>query len=394
MEFDILKYNGESPVVIYGAGVYGEYTLRALEFNGLKPVCFCDRAKSGKDYLGFHVYDYKFIDSLDNPVVLLAVGAAYQNAALFLDELNIQYYDIYKLCFEDTVYDIENLSTQARDIAFYKRLYMFGKNIYRHGESFFLYSIDWVITERCSLRCKDCSNLMQYYQSPKNISKDMALKQLKRLLDIVDGIFDVRIIGGEPFMNPEMYDILYEALNLDRISNFSIYTNATILPDSKMKELLKNDKIKCEISDYGELARNFPKFVEIMENEKIRYHVVRMNEWHALGALKNRDMTEAQMKQLFSHCYCNDLLTLLNGKVYRCPYSAHGRNLNAIPYNEEDEVDLFSGSREYLRSKLKFMIFEKNFDNACGYCSGRNYHLGSVPPAVQISQPLDYKRIN
>ena len=394
LEFEVDKYDGKTPIFIYGAGVFGEYTLRALEFRGIKPNGFCDRAKCGRDYLGLHIYDYKYLYSMNKPIVLLAVGAQYKNAADFLEKTGIEYLDIYKLCFEDTTYDFVKLSTQARDILYYRRLYLFGKNTYGEKNNLTLFSIDWVITEKCSLRCRDCSNLMQYYHSPKNKSKMEAMNSLTKLLDVVDGIFDVRVIGGEPFMNQEMPYMLEEAVKLDKIQNLSIYTNATILPNEHMIAVMKNNKIKCEISDYGKLSRNLSGFIEIMEKENIRYHVVNIDEWHELGPLKNRNMTIEEMKKIFSQCYCNDLLTLLDGKVYRCPHSAHGRNLEAIPYHEEDVVDLSSGSREYNRNKLQFMMFEKNYDYACGYCSGRNYHLGSVTPAIQTDHPLEYDKIH
>ena len=34
----------------------------------------------------------------------------------------------------------------------------------------FLHSVDIVIAEKCSLNCKDCSNLMQYYKNAQNIN--------------------------------------------------------------------------------------------------------------------------------------------------------------------------------------------------------------------------------
>lgn len=37
-----------------------------------------------------------------------------------------------------------------------------------------LNSIDFIVTERCSLRCRDCSNLMQYYKNP--VDEDMQLQ--------------------------------------------------------------------------------------------------------------------------------------------------------------------------------------------------------------------------
>ena len=36
--------------------------------------------------------------------------------------------------------------------------------------------IDIMITEKCSLKCKDCSNLMQYYQKPVNSDLNILIK--------------------------------------------------------------------------------------------------------------------------------------------------------------------------------------------------------------------------
>ena len=36
-----------------------------------------------------------------------------------------------------------------------------------------------MITEKCTLKCKDCANLMQFYESPINID----LKEVQLILD-------------------------------------------------------------------------------------------------------------------------------------------------------------------------------------------------------------------
>ena len=208
---------------------------------------------------------------------------------------------------------------------------------------------------------------------------------------IVSEIMDVRVIGGEPFMVPYLAEAMEHFLEDDRIKNFSIYTNATILPNEQMIKIMKHRKVKCEVSDYGPAAKNFGEFVKILEKEKIRYRIVKMEEWHQLGGLRKREISQENMKKVFQDCYCNNLLTMLKGKVYRCPYSAHGRELDAIPYHEEDVVDLY-GTDSYVRHKLYYLIYRKEFDYACGYCSGRNYHLAAVEPAVQTRACLDYKK--
>lgn len=392
-EFDYNFYENQKSVIIYGAGVYGEYVYMALKHHNIRPTCFCDRAKSGKSHHGLPIYDYTYIKSLDHPIILLAVGAQYVEVANFLDSNGIDYYDIYELCFVDTSYDEEELTAQTKDIEYYKSLLHFGKKYGKANDSLSLFSVDWVITERCSLRCRDCSNLMQYYQHPENKKKEALLTELTALSNACDKIMDVRIIGGEPFMHPAITDILTGALKIDNIHNFSIYTNATILPSYDMLQLMKDKRVKCEISDYGSLAKNFPRFIDLMESNHIRHHIVKVDEWHKLGGLINHNRSVEAMKSIFSNCYCNDLITLLDGKLYRCPYSAHGRNLEAIPYKKSDVVDIFNTDTKMLKTELKQLVFEKEYDLACSYCDGRNYHLATVKPAIQTSKPLEYERI-
>ena len=391
-EFEIDSYMlDKRPIVIYGAGIFGEYTLRALQAHGAEPVCFCDRAKSGKEYLGYPVYDYTAITRYESPVVLVAAGAQFNEVYQFLLDRGItDLYSIGKFVFEDTRLPMETLSLQGQDVQYYKRLYQFGLNYHKNADKFYIFSLDWMITTRCSLRCKECSNLMQYYKNPENIDKKRLQEELERVLEIVDGIMDIRVIGGEPFMHPEIADIMEPFLDDSRIGNFSIYTNGSILPKGKMLRILKHPKVKCEISDYGSLVKNFSKFVELMQKEGIRHRVAELEEWQKLGGLYDRKSTETDMRNTFRICYCNDLFTMLEGKIYRCPYSANGRKLGAIPYKEEDVVDLYGGSVQYLKQKLKYLVFDKEFDYACGYCSGRNNHLGTVPPAEQTDHPLDY----
>lgn len=392
-EFKIEKYMTEKrPVIIYGAGIYGEYTLRALQEYDVEPVCFCDRAKAGKSYLGYAVYDYKAIYKYDNPVVLLAAGALFCEIFQFLLERDIiEVYSIYQFVFLDTVLPMNRLSLQGQDIRYYRELYQFGMDYAKDSDQIFMYSLDWVVTTRCSLRCKECSNLMQYYMNPQNFEVETLQDNLSKVLELVVCIMDVRVIGGEPFMHPQLAEIMEPLLDNPKIRNFSIYTNASILPNQKMIKVLKHEKVKCEISDYGGLVKNFPLFIEIMQKENIRHHIVKLEEWHKLGGLKDRQKDEDAMRNTFGICYCKDM-SLLDGKIYRCPYSANGRMLDAIPYKEEDVVDLYSGSIGYLKYKLKYLMFEKDFDHACGYCSGRNNHLATVEPAIQIEQPLKYQK--
>ena len=60
--------------------------------------------------------------------------------------------------------------------------------------------LDLVITECCSLKCRDCSNLMQYYQKPENLKTESIIQDLTNLLQCVR-VGELNILGGETFVN-------------------------------------------------------------------------------------------------------------------------------------------------------------------------------------------------
>lgn len=387
-EFDASKYDGE-PVVIYGAGTFGEYTLLALRQQGIEPVCFCDRGKKGEIIQGIRVCEYSYILNINNVIVLLAVGTALKEVKEFLQKKGItNIFSIYQFVFDNKFLDINQVSAERRDLYYFKHLYQFALE-HLENEDMGMFSLDWVITEKCSLRCRDCANLMQYYESPNNYSVAELQKNLDRVLQITGKIFDLRVLGGEPFMNPDLKEILGKYLDDNRVINITLYTNATILPRDNMLKVLKHSKVKCQISNYGGIVKNFDNFISVMVDNRIRYTVTEAGLWQDLGKLENREKNEMEMKATFLRCECNNIPTLLKDKIYRCPFSAHGRNLDAIPDMEEDRVDLY-GSDEYIGKKLQYLLQEKTFDYACGYCNGRSG--GSIEPAIQADKPLQYNK--
>lgn len=74
----------------------------------------------------------------------------------------------------------------------------------RQREGVFLGGVEIDLTKRCTLRCKECANLMQYYKKPDRIPGETIRKSVICLLDSVDGIAMLKILGGEPLLEQEL----------------------------------------------------------------------------------------------------------------------------------------------------------------------------------------------
>ena len=94
----------------------------------------------------------------------------------------------------------------------------------------YMRSLDVMITTKCSLKCRNCSNLMQYYQDPKNTSLEKIIAALNILNKNVDYISEFRVIGGEPLMNKDWANVVNSISEHNNEAKIFIYTNGTIPP--------------------------------------------------------------------------------------------------------------------------------------------------------------------
>ena len=101
---------------------------------------------------------------------------------------------------------------------------------------------------------------------------------------------------------------------------------------------------------------------------------------------------EKELGHLFKNCCNSDLISLLHGKLYRCPFSANGVNLKAIPQNNTDEVDLTNDdlSLNEVKKQIKELCYDKKYLTACLYCNGRDYASENIHSAIQTRRPLEY----
>ena len=79
------------------------------------------------------------------------------------------------------------------------------------------------MTEKCTLKCVDCSNLMQYYQNYQNADDDVLKESIKQLFGGINYIKEVRLIGGEPLI----YKNIDQIISL--IQNYTNYDKIVIL---------------------------------------------------------------------------------------------------------------------------------------------------------------------
>lgn len=393
---DQLK-NSKLPVIIAGAGIVGKVLYSVCKKEGVKVECFCDSSEkvAGGEFCGLKVWQTANLRQKFPDANILISAAAIKDVVDLLSHLGFRHWKAGGLLLDDW-----NVDQKNEDASLDYEKYAIENCILCHKgflnpEKIFIRSIDIIITERCSLKCKECSNLMQYYEKPQNCDLKSLFAAIDNFCLVSDEIMDLRVIGGEPFMNPQCPEIVKKLTAIAKAKRVAIFTNGTILPTKEGLDALKHRKIRVIISDYGKLSRNLPALVDMLKHNGIIHHVLEIKEWISCSSIKPRRRNPAQLAEIFCSCCAKNMATLSDGKIFRCPYAANAFRLSAVKADPEDYIDLMEGSLDkrgikVKKEKLKQYFLHKKYLSICNYCNGRPLAGKDVPPAVQIEKPLKY----
>ena len=392
VSFGKKTYIENEPVIIYGASVYGELAYVLLKYGGWAVDFFCDKSRDRKQYFGIQVIAPEELDKLKSANIIIASADFFYEIKKELEEKRCRHlFDMAELL-EMYIPDGE-LSNRAKEMYANRQHYIdIVKN--QSEEKLVFNRIKYVVSERCSLKCKDCSHLMQYYEHPQDIDLDQYKPAFDRLLEAADDIAELRILGGEPFMNKNMGALIKWYCSSGKIQSISVYTNGTIIPNEAVLDALRKDKVKVHVSNYKINEEKIRKLVFVLEQYHIQYFVRDYDEWQDAGGVECRHYSLEQKKNIFSRCFERNGFTFLKGRLYRCPRNAHAINLRAMPDRKEDYVDLMNWDKtgEKLKQQLK-NLQERSWLEGCNYCGGPNNHIQGIPAAKQILQPIVYQKV-
>lgn len=231
---------------------------------------------------------------------------------------------------------------------------------------------DVVLTTKCTLKCKGCGALMEYYEKPDHLDIDRVLQSLRVLLGACDHIKRIHLLGGEPLCYPRLFDVLEFLLDQNSVYQVGITTNGTmLLRDERVIAILRNPKFAVDISFYGgAVSFRTSELIQQCKENGIKYTLNNKGRsWVDFGDFEKRNRPRAELKDLFSSCPFKWCRVVLDGKLYRCSRSAHGTNLGLIPVSKNDYLELLPPSTGLLRKRLwRYLYGRIPYIEGCDYC--------------------------
>ena len=397
---EYLKKPG-APIIIVAAVHEAEAVANACRDNGIivSAICDSEKRKSEELFCGLEVIHTPNLPQRYSKTRSVIASQHIQECAEQLTKLG--YNEFYSGLELLKNYDINKHQHIVSQSYMSSRLAVCKKSheFYFNESKTYMRSLDVMITTKCSLKCRNCSNLMQYYVDPQHTSREKILLALDVLNENVDYISEFRVIGGEPLMNKDWADVVNGISKKNAEAEIFIYTNATISPKDEQLESFQGKNVNFIITDYSKLSRNIDKMIEKLTKYNITFDLRPAEDWIDCSSIKHHKRTVSELEEVFKQCCVKYIYTLLHGKIYRCPFIANAANLNAIPDNPANYVNLLS-NKNNIKQQIRRLVKVAKFFPACDFCDGRPYDpsnklgydgKGIIPAGEQVSSPLPYK---
>ncbi len=396
--FDKLKkFKG---VTIFGTGNCGsivQFALKNLKINVLS-LSDNNKHKWGQIIDGNKIIPPSELKSIYHDVpVIIAVDLNFPYIRKQLNKMGITKIFDSDFIFSNIDIDLNNIKNITWSETKFKQkidLYMYSVLAHKKRETELkVDSIDLMLTEKCSLKCKDCSNLMQFYAKPVDEDFEIVTKSIDKFLNTVDYVREIRLLGGEPLMYKRVDEVVKHVLKYKNFDQLKINTNGTIIPRDEKLKVFQDKRVFFDISNYGEASRNVDELVKKLSQLNISHVASRVTEWQDVGKIVKTDRTDELNKEIFGNCCINRGLTLLHGHLYLCPFSANATNLKAIKRAENEILNL-AKDRDVLKKEISQLYFNTDFLEACKSCNGRDHNVPRVEAALQAKAPIKYERVD
>jgi len=255
-----------------------------------------------------------------------------------------------------------------------------------------------LITSFCSLNCRNCCLQVPYYKRHQHRSIDDVLADADHYFRWVDHVMWFDLIGGEPFVHPDVDEITERIAKKyrSRMGALHFVTNGTILPSDRMLELMKQYGIAVEISDYRKavpaIRDKVGRLTQTLESRGITYHIVPNDTWIDWNYLPE-DRSGWDARRLSA--YCRDCGTvcqgIYDGKFYYC-YQQVGSNLaETCPSEPGDYFDATGPVTPERKGELLAFNLDcapKGYESYCRHCAGwRAVNPRIVPAGEQLPRP-------
>ncbi len=226
-----------------------------------------------------------------------------------------------------------------------------------------LRQVEMHIMDACNLRCRGCTHFAPIFN---NGIPDFSnrIDDVKNFSKKFGHIIRFVLLGGEPFLNPEIGKYTEEIRKILPDTQIEIVTNGLLIPDIKdtIFESIKRNHIQVSISEYEPTHKIIDRITDKLEKHEISYEVRRFEKKKKF----NIPLSLISESKYEKKCISNGCITIWNGKMSRCPTLMYVSEFNKVFKRNLPEHGIISISDAICGEELINRFKEKV--PLCDYC--------------------------
>lgn len=231
--------------------------------------------------------------------------------------------------------------------------------------------LEFHVADHCNLNCKYCTHYAPLVTKPVFTEYEGLKKDIRQLKSLIDDIGVIRILGGEPLLNPELGRYIRLVRSLYPASIITVVTNG-LLVTGMTQELIRDMKENLafiHISYYPPMEKQIQKVQEFLYENGIPYTITaKITEFQ-----KTQTLQENPDEDFFYRCFQATCTCLHEGKLAPCYAPFTTKYFNAafgekLPVNEGTDLYEEGLTAPVLKARLLIPM------ERCRYCvEGKAY---------------------
>jgi len=247
------------------------------------------------------------------------------------------------------------------------------------------------VADACNLRCKGCSHFSNLIAGARNPSLQEYEESLKLLSEKFYSIDKLRLLGGEPLLNPELPQYVRIARKFFPLSDIRVVTNGLLVTSvsDELIDAMRENAGSFDISRYQPTSEKLPEIIGFLDRNRVMYHIGEPIETFWVRLCRG----EMDYQEVFYHGCHNghrgDLCRFLRGgRLYVCPFVPmlyEVKEYFGFDISEEE----FQENGVDLADKDGWEILSRLYEpfTLCRYCAD---HQRTIPWSVGKASPEDW----
>lgn len=237
--------------------------------------------------------------------------------------------------------------------------------------------LEYQVADQCNLNCKGCMHFSNLVKDEKFADPEEFEESMITLSKKFRTIKTIRLMGGEPLLNPDLPRFIHVARKYFPYSDIRVVTNGLLITrcsEELIRALLEHYTI-LDITQYPPVRNNLSSIMSFLEKHRLKYV---LSEPIEKFLIRMSDGTEDPETVFKESCLSKMCTFLRNKKLYVCPHIPMLYEQQAFFDIEISEQEMMVNSIDIFDDNINgWQILERleKYFSLCRFCGKKSEEI-------------------